>query len=142
MTNQQVDNETHRHRRSIRLAHRDYLFPGTYFVTICAHERQAIFGRMQEARLIPSDLGRLVRECWVAIPLHFPHVKLHEFVVMPNHLHGLIAIARRESAPPVTSAAPSAIASAVNKLTPTMPPPLVGAQHWAPFRLAVLARRR
>src|SRR5215470_8021248 len=98
------------HRRSIRLDRRDYSFPGTYFVTICAYERHSVFGRITNGKIIPSALGQLVRECWVAIPLHFGQVTLHEFVVMPNHFHGLIAITRKTRAP--TSATP-----------------LVGAQH-------------
>ena len=73
-----------------------------------------LFSGEYKTRRIPSALGRLVRECWVAIPLHFPQVELHEFVVMPNHLHGLIAIVRKPTAPPAPAAAPT---------------PLVGAQH-------------
>ena len=102
------------HRESIRLRGRDYGAPDSYFVTICAHERRSIFGQVGNASLIPSALGRLVRECWVAIPLHFAHVELHEFVVMPNHLHGIIAVLSKKSALPVTAAAAK---------------PLVGAQH-------------
>jgi len=103
------------HRRSIRLDRRDYSFPGTYFVTICAHERHSIFGRITSGKIIPSALGWLVRECWVAIPLHFVQVTLHEFVVMPDHLHGLMAIVRKVFKPPAITAA--------------RPRPLVGAQH-------------
>ena len=103
-----------KHRKSIRLAHRDYSFPGTYFVTICAHEKHSIFGRIPDATLVPSELGRLVRECWVAIPFHFANVELHEFVVMPNHLHELLAIVRKANTPHVAAAAAA---------------PLVGAQH-------------
>ena len=85
--------DTSRRRRSIRLDYRDYSFPGIYFVTICAYERRSVFGRIINAKLVSNDLGRIVREWWVAIPLHFAQVALHEFVVMPNHLHGLVAIA-------------------------------------------------
>ena len=81
-----------KHRRSIRLNNRDYSRPDLYFVTICAHERRSVFGRIELSSLVPSALGNLARESWVAIPHHFPQVVLHEFVIMPNHLHGLIAI--------------------------------------------------
>jgi len=101
-----------KHRRSIRLDHRDYSLPGIYFVTICAHERRCVFGRIAEARVVPSELGRIVRECWVPIPEHFAQVELYEFVIMPNHMHGLIAITRKAAAPALTT-----------------PGPLVGAQH-------------
>ena len=88
----QIESDTEKHRRSIRLKYRDYALPGPYFVTICAHEQRCLFGRIVGARLAPSELGRLVRECWVAIPMHFPKATLHEFVIMPNHLHGIVAI--------------------------------------------------
>jgi REP element-mobilizing transposase RayT len=103
------------HRRSMRLTYLDYAFPGMYFVTICAHERHSVFGLVRDARVVPSKLGQLVRECWVAIPEHFAQVELHEFVIMPNHLHGLIGITRKTSAPPVSTQAHSV--------------PFVGAQH-------------
>ncbi len=63
-----MEQEASKHRRSIRLDHRDYSFPGIYFVTICAHERRCVFGRITNANLVPSEPGRVVRECWVAIP--------------------------------------------------------------------------
>ena len=97
-----IEGDAERRRRSIRLKHRDYTLPDVYFVTVCAHERRCIFGRVVDACVEPTGLGQVAHECWVAIPQHFPQVALHEFVVMPNHIHGLIAI---------------------------MPSPLVGAQH-------------
>jgi putative transposase len=103
-----------RHRRSIRLKHRDYALPGPYFVTICAEEKRCIFGRIDNGGLVPTELGRLVRECWVSIPEHFPQTTLHAFVVMPNHVHGLIAIL------PIPLPIP---------LPTPLPIPLVGAQH-------------
>ncbi len=79
-------------RRSIRLKNRDYALRDQYFVTICAHERRCVFGSVADGRLVPTALGRLVRECWVAIPQHFHVVTLDEFVIMPNHLHGVITL--------------------------------------------------
>ena len=109
-----IEAGTSKRRRSIRLDRRDYSFPGTYFVTIWSFERRSVFGRVQDAEFMPSELGLLVRECWVAIPLHFPHVELHEFVIMPNHVHGIIVIVSKTGAPRVTTTAAK---------------PLVGAQH-------------
>ena len=114
-------------RRSIRLQGRDYAFPGAYFVTICSHEQRHIFGTVRDSRLIPSELGRLVRECWVAIPLHFAQVDLKDFEVMPNHLHGLISITRKVTTAPAAAAA--ATAPATNSPPSNWPPSLVGAQH-------------
>ena len=79
------------HPRSIRLAGRDYSRQGVYFVTICADRRRCIFGRVQNEEFVPNALGNLVRDSWIAIPAHFPHVTLSEFIVMPNHLHGVLA---------------------------------------------------
>lgn len=77
-------------RRSIRLSHADYSAAGIYFVTICAFERRLAFGAIREQVLSQSRLGILVRDCWLAIPWHFGRVKLDQFVIMPNHLHGLL----------------------------------------------------
>src|SRR5260370_480672 len=83
-------------RRSIRLKNRDYALRDQYFVTICARERSCVFGSVADGTLVPAALGRLVRECWVAIPQHFPVVTLDEFVIMPNHLHGVITLTPHE----------------------------------------------
>jgi REP-associated tyrosine transposase len=113
-----VETDAAKHRRSIRLSNRDYARPDLYFVTICAHERRCIFGRIEVSSVVPSALGSLVCESWVAIPHHFPQVALHEFVIMPNHIHGLIAI----------TAQPLLGASAVPGHAMSSPP-IVGAQH-------------
>ena len=78
------------HRRSIRLSGRDYCCEGIYFVTICADRRRCIFGHIEKGRFVLNALGNLVRESWTAIPAHFSHVELSEFIVMPNHLHGML----------------------------------------------------
>ena len=80
------------HRRSIWLHGADYSEPGAYFVTICAAERRNVFGKIDEGRAFLSLLGEIARACWVQIPAHFPAASLKEFVVMPNHLHGIIGL--------------------------------------------------
>ncbi len=80
------------HRRSIRLRGYDYSSPGRYFVTMCVADRHARFGAVVHGRMVLSEAGRIAAECWRAIPQHFPHVTLDEWVVMPNHVHGIIAI--------------------------------------------------
>ena len=72
------------HRRSIRLRGWDYTNPGAYFVTICTHNGECLFE--------DPVLRRMVETTWRRIPCHFPHVRLDEFVVMPNHVHGIIWI--------------------------------------------------
>ena len=78
------------HRRSIRFKGRDYTAPGIYFVTICSADGSNIFGRVNDGTVVENRLGQLVRARWLEIPRHFANVELDAFVVMPNHVHGLI----------------------------------------------------
>ena len=80
------------HRRSIRLPDYDYSGDGAYFVTLCAHERECLFGEAGDGRVVMNPHGRIVLEAWLDIPRHYPQVFLDEFVVMPNHMHGIIVI--------------------------------------------------
>lgn len=80
------------HRRSIRLKGYDYTQAGAYFVTICTKDRACLFGDVADGVMRLDQMGHIVRQCWLAIPDHFPHVLLDEFVVMPNHVHGIIVI--------------------------------------------------
>jgi REP element-mobilizing transposase RayT len=70
----------------------DYSAPGTYFITICTQKKIPYFGEMVNGELLLSGTGIIVRDFWLAIPDHFPNVKLDEFVIMPDHLHGIIII--------------------------------------------------
>ena len=79
-------------RCSIRLREFDYTQPGGYFITICTQLRSNLFGEVVDDKMELSDYGKIVRECWMAIPTHFLHFDLDEFVVMPNHVHGIIII--------------------------------------------------
>jgi putative transposase len=87
----QFDPQKH-HRRSIRLKGYDYSRAGAYFVTIIAHQRECLFGKITNGDMILNDLGKIADECWRAIPEHFPQVELGAHVVMPNHVHGIIVI--------------------------------------------------
>ncbi|GAB6283200.1 MAG: transposase [Ignavibacterium sp.] len=77
---------------SARLKGWDYSTPGAYFVTIVTYNRQNLFGEIKRGRMILNDDGKNVYQCWLDIPKHFPHVELDEFIVMPNHVHGIIVI--------------------------------------------------
>ena len=87
------DNSQRRHRRSIRLLGYDYSQAGAYFVTVCAHDRMCLFGEIADGKMRLNEAGRIVQQCWNQIPEHFPHVELGEFIVMPNHVHGIVVIA-------------------------------------------------
>lgn len=71
-----------KHRRcSIRLRGYDYTQAGVYFVTILTHRREFLFGGVADGEMRANELGRVVAECWDALPAHFPNVELDEFVV-------------------------------------------------------------
>jgi REP element-mobilizing transposase RayT len=79
-------------RRSIRLSDYDYTQEGAYFVTICTHQHVCLFGDVIDAEVMLSTLGCVVLEEWERTALSRPYVTLDEFVVMPNHVHGIIII--------------------------------------------------
>ncbi len=79
-------------RRSIRLKGYDYSQAGLYFITICSQDRECLFGEVENDEIILNDAGKIAKQCWLDIPEHFPNVVLHEYVIMPNHVHGIIEI--------------------------------------------------
>jgi putative transposase len=70
----------------------DYTRPGFYFVTICTKEKEEILGKVSDENMELNEYGRIVHECWLALPDHYRCCRLHEFVIMPNHVHGIIEI--------------------------------------------------
>jgi REP element-mobilizing transposase RayT len=105
-----MDQALHPGHHSIRFRGYDYSSEGLYFITICSHQKRCVFGRIVDTRAILSPEGLIVRECWVAIPSHFPGTRSHEFVIMPNHLHGIVEIGAklgRSSAAPLRGTSPS-----------------------------------
>jgi len=80
------------HRRSIRLRGWDYTRPGAYFVTIVTHRREVLFGEVVDGEMVLSEWGRIVEEEWQRTAVVRPYVRLDAFVVMPNHIHGIIWI--------------------------------------------------
>jgi putative transposase len=87
-----------RHRRSIRLRGYDYTLAGAYFLPICARDRSCIFADVEHGAARSTPIGEVVASCWEAIPGHFPSAELDAYVVMPNHLHGIVVIDERVSA--------------------------------------------
>jgi REP element-mobilizing transposase RayT len=85
------DPEKH-HRHSIRLEGYAYTLPGVYFVTMISYRRVCIFGEIVKGMVELSLVGDLVKNCWLSIPNHFESTNLDEYVLMPNHLHGIIFI--------------------------------------------------
>jgi len=88
---QEYDPEKHR-RRSIRLKGYDYSQEGAYFVTICTHNRECILGEVANGEVLLNEFGKIVESAWFDLPKHYRNVELDAFVVMPNHVHGIIFI--------------------------------------------------
>ena len=80
------------HRKSIRLKEYNYASPGEYFVTICTHQRECLFGEIIKEEMVLNSLGLIVQEEWLKTEIIRPELELDEFIMMPNHLHGIIVI--------------------------------------------------
>jgi REP element-mobilizing transposase RayT len=79
-------------RRHIRLSSYDYTWQGAYFITICTYEKQCLFGNIVESSMKLNPCGEIVQLCWKDIPIHYHEVTNEVFIVMPNHVHGIISI--------------------------------------------------
>jgi len=80
------------HRRSIRLRDYDYSRAGAYFVTVCTWQKECIFGEVVNGVMMPNEYGRVVSSHWNEIPRHYDVAGCDQFVVMPNHFHGIVMI--------------------------------------------------
>ena len=80
------------HRRSIRLEGYDYSQGGAYYVTLCVQNRECLFGDILNGNMHLYESGQIIQKCWKQINKRFPHVELDHFIVMPNHIHGIIII--------------------------------------------------
>ena len=85
-------NPESRNRRSIRLAAHDYGQPGAYFITVVTHGRECFFGRVLDCEMKLNRTGRMVAEVWRALPNRFTNLAVDDFVIMPNHIHGIVDI--------------------------------------------------
>ena len=80
------------HRRTLRLRGYDYTRAAAYFVTIRTAESGDVLGTVVEGSVVLNDIGRLVEECWQALPDAFRRLRLDDFVIMPDHLHGIVIL--------------------------------------------------
>ncbi|MDJ1482276.1 hypothetical protein QNI16_17355 [Cytophagaceae bacterium YF14B1] len=80
------------HRRSIRLNGYDYSQAGLYFITICTHERQCVFGEVITGEMVLNPLGDIAYRVWHTLPERFPTISLDAFIVMPNHIHAILVL--------------------------------------------------
>jgi REP element-mobilizing transposase RayT len=88
-------NPTMHHRHSIRLRGYDYSHAGAYFITICTQNRERLFGEITDGEMKMNDAGQMVQTVWDEMPNRFDGLELDRFVVMPNHIHGIIVLPRR-----------------------------------------------
>ncbi|MBD2201969.1 transposase [Calothrix sp. FACHB-1219] len=127
------------HRRSIRLPKYDYTQIGAYFTTICTYKKQCWFGDVMNGEMQHNQLGIIVYTFWQALPRRFSHIELDAFVVMPNHVHGILIItdagARQPTAeqfgkpvpgsiPTIIRAFKSAVTKRINLMRKTPYPPI------------------
>lgn len=82
------------HRKSIRLKGYDYSSESAYFVTICVKNRECLFGEIVDSEMTLSDMGLISLNNWYDLEKSFPNIYLDEFIIMPNHIHGIIFIRR------------------------------------------------
>lgn len=87
-----MDNGEKHHRGSIRLKGCDYSQTGAYFITICTYNRECLFGKIINEKTNLSMIGRIVQNEWDEIPNRFPNTRMDAFIVMPNHIHGMIIV--------------------------------------------------
>lgn len=95
----QYDPKIH-HRRSIRLMGYDYSQPGLYFITLCTHNRAYLFGEIKEGKMILNKYGVIAEKAWLKTESIRDNLKIDAFVIMPNHVHGIIQIVRTNSNSP------------------------------------------
>ena len=84
-------------RKRLRLREYDYSSSGMYFVTVSTHNRISLFGKVVEGAMRLNRLGTIVEEAWYELRSHYPCVHLDSFVVMPNHVHGIIILTEKTS---------------------------------------------
>lgn len=95
MTDKPKYNPNIHHRRSIRLKGYDYSSEGLYFITICCHNKVCLFGHVVNGAMVLNEYGQVAFNEWMKTPEIRPNVEWGEFIVMPNHIHGIIRITRR-----------------------------------------------
>jgi REP element-mobilizing transposase RayT len=115
-------NSEKHHRRSIRVKRYDYSQPGAYFVTLVTQNRVCLFCDVEGSQIQPNEIGELIMKCWLRIPNHFSKTNLDDFVLMPNHLHGIIfiyeALGKGEASPGIVTNSIESISGDASPLQP------------------------
>ncbi len=107
------------HRRSIRLKDYNYTQAGAYFVTVCTYQRESVFGDVAGEQMRLNEYGCLTQDEWLRTASVRPYVALDQFVIMPNHIHGIIVITDPVGA--TRRVAPTTVVAAAGRGTPRGP---------------------
>lgn len=97
----------------------DYSEFGSYFVTICTRNRACVLGEIYDGKVLLNKSGEIVAEAWLWLENHYRHVELDQWLIMPNHLHGIILIGEK----PCRGASRSALIPGGSRTAPTLAPP-------------------
>lgn len=84
-------------RQSIRLKGYDYSRSGAYFITLNTENRAPLFGVIKDGKMELNEAGEEAYKCWLAIPDHYPFIRIHEFIIMPDHIHGILEIINKSN---------------------------------------------
>ena len=84
------NSKNHLKRKDIRLKYYDYSMVGLYFITVCTLHKANLFGNIDNGKMIINEYGEILDQYWNEIPQHYPGVELLEYVIMPNHFHGIL----------------------------------------------------
>ena len=83
-------NSEKHNRRSIRLKGYNYAQSGAYYVTICTQHRECMFGEIKKGHMHMNEIGNMVQDVWNELPTKYAGIENDEFIIMPNHIHGII----------------------------------------------------
>jgi putative transposase len=86
-----------KNRKPNRLNSHDYNYSGYYYITIDTKNNECFFGKINNDKMNLSNEGKIANQCWLEIPSHFPRIELDEFIIMPNHIHGIIILPPKAS---------------------------------------------
>jgi len=89
-------NPMRRNRKAIRLRYYDYSQAGGYFITVCIYNRKYLFGQVTNHQIMLNETGDTVKRWWLKLGDKFANIELDSCVVMPNHIHGIIMVTRKE----------------------------------------------
>jgi len=120
--------------KSTRLPNWDYGKDAVYFVSICTQNREHYFGEITNGVMQLSEIGKMANKYWLEISEHFPFVELDEFVVMPNHVHGIIIINKPHNKQMSNVKTPNLGVS-----TDQSPHTVAASEKWQPASLGLLS---